>query len=302
MKFENFQGVLCGILAAVTYGANPLFALPLYQRGLTTTSVLFYRFALALALLGGWMLFRREPFRPNHPRQLLPLGLNGVFLGCSSLFLFLSFHHLDVGIAATILFVYPVLVCAIMYLGFGVRQGWSTLLGMGLALAGIGLLAPSGGSGRFSLLGLVFALLSALAFALYMVLLKVSSLRTLPAATQTFYAMGGGLVFFLITLRFGTELQQLPDLFSFGCALGLALLPSCLSFLLIAVAIRDLGPTKTAILGALEPVTALCFGILIFGETLTLRQSLGVLVILASVTLVAAGRGPTAGRSGGRRT
>ncbi len=132
MKFENFQGVLCGILAAVTYGANPLFALPLYQRGLTTTSVLFYRFALALALLGGWMLFRREPFRPNHPRQLLPLGLNGVFLGCSSLFLFLSFHHLDVGIAATILFVYPVLVCAIMYLGFGVRQGWSTLLGMGL--------------------------------------------------------------------------------------------------------------------------------------------------------------------------
>ena len=99
-------GSLCGILSAVTYGMNPLFALPLYQRGLSTSSVLFYRFLFTILLLGCFMLIRRESFRLES-RQILPLGIAGVLLAFSCLFLFLSFRHLEAGIAATILFIYP---------------------------------------------------------------------------------------------------------------------------------------------------------------------------------------------------
>ncbi len=292
----NFYGTLCGILAAVTYGTNPLFGLPLYQRGLSTSSVLFYRYFFTLILLGGIMLVRHKSFRMEK-RQILPVGAGGILLALSSLFLFLSFHYLDAGIAATILFVYPVMVCGIMFFCFKVRQSRATLLGMISAIAGIGLLSLDSAGGHFSTAGLILVLLSSLSYAIYMVLLKVTSLRELSADTLTFYVIVFGVAVFLAALRFGMDFQMLPDLFSLGCVTGLALFPSLLSFLLMAVAIRQIGPTKTAVLGALEPVTALIFGITVFGETLSWVQVIGILVILAAVTLVVVGKPPVSNAS-----
>ena len=40
-------GYLLGIIAAISYGTNPLFAVPLYDAGLSVMSVLFYRYAFA---------------------------------------------------------------------------------------------------------------------------------------------------------------------------------------------------------------------------------------------------------------
>ena len=295
--WEN-TGPLCGILAAVTYGMNPLFALPLYERGLSTSSVLFYRYLFTILLLGGFMLLRGQSLRLGQ-RQRIPMGVSGILLGFSSLFLFLSFHYIDAGIAITIMFVYPVIVCGIMFACFHVRQSISTLIGMILAVAGIGLLSPGEAEGGLNFTGVAFVLLAALTYSVYMVLLKVTSIRDLSAAALTFYSLLFGLPVFFFSLKCGAELQKLPDLFSFCCALALAVFPSLLSFLFMAIAIRDIGPTRTAILGALEPVTALFFGITLFGETLSFKQSLGVLVILGSVTLVVMGRKSVAGGNEG---
>lgn len=57
------QGILFAIAAAVCYGLNPLGAKSLYAAGLTADSVLFYRYALAAALLGAWVAWRGEGFR-----------------------------------------------------------------------------------------------------------------------------------------------------------------------------------------------------------------------------------------------
>ena len=54
-------------------------------------------------------------------------------------------------------------------------------------------------------------------------------------------------------------------------------------------AIQYIGSTPTAILGALEPVTAIFFGIAVFGESLTVRESIGLVMIIVAVTLVIAG-------------
>ena len=292
---DKFKGSVFGILAAATYGMNPLFGLPLYWRGLSTGSVLFYRFSFALILLGLLMVIRRHPFKMER-KQLPPMICGGILLALSCLFLFLSFCHIDSGIAATILFVYPVMVCVIMFLFFHVRQNPATLLGMGAAIGGIALLSLGRGVENFNFIGLVFVLLSALTYAVYMVMVKVSSLKNLKAETLTFYAMLFGLPVFLLSLRGGSDLQKLPDLFSWGCGLGLALFPSLCSFLFMAVAIKCIGPTKTAILGALEPVTALLIGRVVFGETLSWQQIVAVFVILGSVTVVVTSKPPVSAK------
>lgn len=53
---EKSKGTLCGIVAAVSYGMNPLGALSLYRAGINTNSVLFYRYALAAVLLAALLL------------------------------------------------------------------------------------------------------------------------------------------------------------------------------------------------------------------------------------------------------
>jgi len=288
---DKIKGSFFGILAAATYGMNPLFGLPLYRRGLSTSSVLFYRFSFALILLGLIMALRRQPFRMER-KQLPPMICGGVLLALSCLFLFLSFRHIGGGIAATILFVYPVMVCSIMFLFFHVRQSPATLAGMFFAVGGIALLSLGKGAADFDFTGLVFVLLSALTYAVYMVMVKVSCLKDLKAETLTFYAMLFGLPVFLIALKGGADLQKLPDLFSLGCALGLALFPSLFSFLFMAIAIRCIGPSKTAILGALEPVTALLIGRAVFGENLSSQQAVAVFIFLVSVVLVVTSRPP----------
>lgn len=68
---------------------------------------------------------------------------------------------------------------------------------------------------------------------------------------------------------------------------------SCLtviSLVCTAVSIHTIGSTSTAILGALEPVTALFFGVMIFGERLTPRLMLGILMILVAVTFIVVGK------------
>ena len=52
MPGEKTRGYVLGAVAAASYGLNPLFALPLYGAGLGPDSVLFYRYLLAVVMLG----------------------------------------------------------------------------------------------------------------------------------------------------------------------------------------------------------------------------------------------------------
>ena len=91
-------------------------------------------------------------------------------------------------------------------------------------------------------------------------------------------------------LRFCADLQAIPTPGLWINAVSLALFPTIVSLVTMAAAIRAIGSTPTAILGALEPLTALFFGVVVFGERLTPRIVLGVVLILVAVTLIIAGR------------
>lgn len=129
---EKSKGTLCGIVAAVSYGMNPLGALSLYRAGINTNSVLFYRYALAAVLLAALLLVQKTSLRITR-REFSVLGLLGVMFAVSSLTLFMSFHYMDAGIASTLLFVYPVMVAVIMAIFF--RERISLVMASSLSYA-----------------------------------------------------------------------------------------------------------------------------------------------------------------------
>lgn len=285
----KLKGYALGIVAAATYGMNPLFALPLYSAGMTADSVLFFRYALAIPLLAAMTAMRGRSFRVTRP-QLLTLAMLGLLMALSSLSLFLSYNYMDAGIASTILFVYPVMVAVIMAAVYRERLSPVMIASIATALGGIALLYRNEGGEPLSLPGTLLAIASALTYAIFIVAINKSSLKYVATLPVTFYLLLFGVTLFAVRLLMAGDIQTPPAdrWWLWGCVVCLAVFPTALSFVCTTGAIHYIGSTPTAILGALEPVTAVIIGVSVFGESLTLREIIGLAAIIAAVTAVIA--------------
>lgn len=282
----KIKGSICGVVAAITYGLNPLGALNLYSVGINVDSVMFYRYGLATILLAGIIGLQKKSFKIAR-RELLICIFLGVTFAIASLTLFTSFYYMDAGIACTIFFVYPVMVAIIMSVFFKERITVLASLCILLAMVGVGLLYHGGDGMLLSTKGVLLVMLSALAYAIYIITINKSGLH-LPPVTLTFFVMLFGVV--TITLHSFTRteyhLQLLTTLWQWQWVVMLAIVPTVISLVLIVVAIKNIGSVPTSIMGALEPITAVLIGVTIFEETFTLRIAFGMLLILVAVSLI----------------
>jgi drug/metabolite transporter (DMT)-like permease len=186
-KKSKYIGILCAVLSAVCYGTNPFGALPLYEEGVNTATVLAHRFGLAVILLAIVMLIKRENFKVTRTEFKVLFSL-GILFAASSITYYQSFHFMDAGIASTILFVYPVMVAVIMAVFFKERVTTMTVVAIVMSLVGIGLLYKGGAGVTLSVIGIVLCILSSLAYAIYIIVVNQSSIK-MSSFKVTFYAM-----------------------------------------------------------------------------------------------------------------
>ncbi len=282
------KGYILGSIAAASYGMNPLFALPLYKAGMAPDSVLFFRYLFAIPLLGIMIKARGRSFKIQR-KETFPLIIMGLLVALSSLTLFLSYNYMAAGIASTLLFVYPIMVALIMAMVFKEKLALQTIVCMLLALGGIGLLYKSEDGSTLSLIGTLLVFASSLSYAIYIVGINQTSLKNVATLKVTFYVLLFGLSLFVARLLYSGVLNTPDQWYLWANLLALAVFPTAISFLCTTGAIQYIGSTPTAILGALEPVTAIFFGIAVFGESLTVRESFGLVMIIVAVTFVIAG-------------
>lgn len=279
------KGFLAGIIAAVCYGTNPLGTLPLYEEGIHSGTVLFYRYLIAVAVFALVMVCRGESFRIK-VGHAIRFSFLGTFFSLSSVTLYLSFLYMEAGIASTLLFVYPIMTAVLMTVFFHERVTWTTALAIFLALLGVALLYRGEGGVVLNTLGFVLVMASSLLYAVYIV--SVNRWHTdMSPLKFTFYIVFFGMIAVLAYIWFaGENLQLLHGYKQWACAIQLALLPTVFSLFLMTIAINTIGSTPAAIMGALEPVTAVFIGVLVFHEGFTMRLAVGIALILCAVTLV----------------
>lgn len=283
-------GFAFAAIAASSYGTNPIFAIPLYGEGIDVWSVLVLRYAAAVLIMGLMVLLR-------HPHQLimsvrgyLAALLMGLLMVGSSATLFESYRYLSAGIASTLLFFYPVMVAVIMAVGYKERLSRRSWLCLGVALLGVFALSADDSGNAISLWGFTLCMLSSLSYAAYLVYIRRGVLREAPPMAVTFYVMLSGLVTLAVISAVHGGLRIPHTTTAWVNAAGLGLFPTVISLYFTSQAIARVGSTRTAIFGALEPLTAVVLGIIILGETLTLRPAVGMLLIFASVTALVAHR------------
>lgn len=286
MKPTEIKGYALAALAAGAYGTNPAFAIPLYEQGMNPNSVLFFRYLFGIPLIALVMAARGVPFRLSR-EEIGPTAILGILMAFSSLALFESYKYINSGIASTLLFVYPVMVAVMMISFFHEKMRMSVVLCLVIMSVGLILLMKPQGEITLSPFGCLLVMVSALTYALYIIFVNISKvIKAIPTSKLLFYVLACGSAVYLAMMPLGNELT-LPTKESGWLNLtALAVIPTLLSLTCTTKAIQLIGSTPTAILGALEPVSAVLLSVTVLGQSLTPRDIAGGILIIIATTIV----------------
>jgi len=280
-------GYPAGIITGITYGLNPLFGMPLMQNGATIESILFFRYSIAVLILGTILLLNKGCFKISW-KQAEILFILGLLYTASSIFLFEAYNYIPSGLATTLIFLYPVLVALIMVF-LHVVPSWQVWLAIAATFLGVIIMTQSDSTLEINPIGILLSLGSALVYALFIIIINRSkTISSISNSLLTFYALLVGATIFLgkVIISGGGLTVGIESTQDWLNLIGLAILPTIVSTATLAIATRNIGATKASVLGVFEPITAILVGTLVFGEALTNNIIIGILIAMFAVTFM----------------
>jgi drug/metabolite transporter (DMT)-like permease len=263
--------------------------------GLPVPTLLSIRFAIAAALLTVTLVALHQPLRAAKGEgwRLVTLGVGGYAVEAALFFTALG--HGTAAAATLLFYTYPVVVSAIAFVMGRKLPGW--LLGAALACAvgGAAIVVVAAGGVEIDSPGIAYALGASVTFSLFLVGADAVLRETNPlvgamwvsaaaAAGLGIYAAATGDVAWPMGWRQG------------GPVLAMAALTAG-AFVCLFAGLRRLGPVRTAIISACEPLVAAMLAAVFLGETAHPGTIAGGLLIVAgavSASLARADRGVAA--------
>ena len=283
--FNNISGVFYAVVSSASFGLIPLFSISLMDTGIAMPSILFYRFAVATAIMAIVVLLTGRNFRIER-RYMPSVVWLSVLYAVTAILLLASYRDIPSGVATTIHFLYPLAVTLIMSMFFKERATITTLIAVGVSLAGVALLTWGNHSVGDYKHGVLLVLVTVATYAIYIVGVMKSQASRVDSVVLTFYVlMLGALIFFLYALA-TSGVDSIHRWSNWRDIVMLALLCTVLSDLTLILAIKRIGSTMTSILGSMEPMTAVIVGVLYFDERFDTTSVIGLLLIVVAVVLV----------------
>lgn len=286
----TINGLFYAAISSMSFGFSPLFSLGLIAAGLSDFDILSYRWLIAGIVLMIYAFFKKKSLRLNSFGEVWKVILLSILRAITSVTLLLGYVNISSGIASTINFMYPVIVTICMMLFFGEKRSKIDFLAIAASIFGVYLLASGdsimveGGNTR---LGLACSLISAVSFAAYYILMKQVKADKIEVVKFTTWIMMLSAFYFIIcAIIFNGRLTLVTDMKSWINILGLGLWATMVSNITGVKGVRRIGPTMTSVLGALQPVTAVILGVLFLGEHLYTRSLIGIMIIIAAVTII----------------
>ena len=288
MKNAALVGTIAALLAAICYGFIPFFTLPIKQ-GLpadfmSDPSILFYRFGFAALFIGLVMLVRRQDFKVTRGELVTLIYLSFISDG-SALFLIDGYNYMSSGVATTLHFMYPVVTALLMMTFYHEARRLSTILAIIMSVAGVGVLCWDP-TGHTSLQGIIIVLISAVCYALYLIRVNRSRAAHMDSLKLVFYILFIGALIFLAEALRQNSFQPISSSLQFGNLVALALICTIVTNVCLVVSVKSIGSTMTAVIGALEPLTAVVVGCLVFHESFTWQVLTGILLIIPAVVII----------------
>lgn len=266
------------ILSMLVFGTLAPFV-----RGITVSSgeVALYRAVLAALLIGSYLLLSRKkiPFS-NAKKEIILLLLSGMAMGFNWVFLFEAYKYTSVSIATLSYYFAPVIVTAVSPFLFHEKLTKKQILCFIGSTIGVvlitGVQTSQGGS---NLIGILFGLGAASLYATVILLNKF--IRSVEGIQRTFLQFLAAIIAVLpyVALTSGFHLNTL-DTRGWILLLIVGLFHTGLIYCFYFTSLKDLPGQQAAILGYLDPLVAVIISVLFLGESMTMWQIIGGLLIL----------------------
>jgi len=214
--------------------------------------------------------------------------LLGLFFALDLWFWHRSIIYVSPGIATLLANMQVLVMGAVGILWFREAGGWRFIAGVMVALAGLWLLLGQGWaqlSDRYQL-GVVFGLLTALAYAAYLLTMRrVQQRETLGPVDRLFQvSLSCAVIMLAATLAEGDSLV-IPSLQSATYLVLIALLCQVVGVVMIARGLPGLEASVAGLLLLLQPGLSMVWDLLFFELSISLMQTVGVLLTLAGIYL-----------------
>lgn len=287
---DNTKGILLTIASFACCGLAAPLAKYIYTFPVTPNFMLSMRYGIASLLLWGYLLTvgKHHRLKLNKRQLLITFLFGGVlcFLGTTCYFNAINF--IPISLLVLLFYTYPFMVNIFVMLVFKQKLGIQQLLALVVAFIGL-VLTVSFGAIEISIIGVVLALLAAASNATCMLLFDDKSLHYADPLVLTGYANGFCFLSYSIAC---TATGQINFAVPTGGWLAMIILAVSTVFgiSLLARAIQLIGAAKSSIVGTVEPLEAIILSFIFFNESMTIRQIIGMVLILSSVVIINAAK------------
>ena len=271
------------------WGTVGLFVQNLSDFGLKPVDMAAMRLCIAGLALAAWLQIRSPGVLRLHSRKdlLLFVGTGSVSIALFNLFYFSSIGEIGMSLAVVLIYTGPGFVLILGRIWFGepitpVKVASLLLMFIGVAFVSNIRLT---GLADVSILGSLLGIAAAASFALYNLIGKYA-LSRYPSETvvvYTFLFSGFTLLPFSGLHHHASTLLQAEP---FIWAAGLTIFPTLLAYLLYTNGLNRMEAGRASITGVSEILMAIILGILIFGESLSLYQSFGIIMVIGAMFLI----------------
>ena len=283
---------VAGALGALVIAFSAIFV---RLAEVSPSTAAYFRCLYALPVLGVLAWVERKRYGPRSPRERLLALAAGVALAADLTFWHHSIEAAGAGLATVLANVQVVLVGVIAWVALGDRPDNRALASIPVVFVGVLLISGVIGAGAYGddpALGVAYGLLTALTYALFLLILRQgnSDVRrpggplfdaTLSAAA--FSALGGIVV---------GDIDWAPGPEAQAWLVVLALSSQVLGWLLISVSLPRLPAVVTSILLMLQPAGAVFLGAVLLSEAPSAVQLAGVAVVVGGVAVATLRRLP----------
>ena len=281
------RGVIYALISSITFGLLPFFSIPVKAQGMSSETLMFYRFLISVIIYGIYLFFfRKANFKlsKKNIRDIILIG--GMGYGLTGLTLVSSYDYIPSGIGTTIGFQFPVMISIFMWLFYKEKLQRSIYISLALSLLGVFLLSYSPNHGLVSGYGIFLLTITNLMYSMYIIGVNKSSMKDIDSSVLTFYVITISMILCLSFSIIRGTLISIPSLMAARNILFMSIFSTIIANLTLILAIKAIGSTITALLSPLEPVTAIIIGVIVFNENINIQIITGVIIIILAVILI----------------
>ena len=277
---NSFKGITMTAAAGIIFGAFPIFTTLFVQFGGNVDAFNLYGFVLSVVFLAGYILLTKRSFAV--PKKLvLWIVLAGVANVVTRILLTYSYQYLDVGIATTLHFLYPLFAAVLGVVCFREKMPLYKWIAFAVASLSVSMFATGVQAGG-QWIGIVLAAASGICFALYMLITEKADLTQIDPVVFVFYVSAVSTVGCLFMGVSGSLTESIPIKALIVLALC-AIINNVLAFALQQQGVKYLGAAMTALFSLFEPIFSCVFGAIFLQQAMSLKSGAGIVLILLSL-------------------